>query len=156
MPEKVVPITEIPIQAVLKRFPKKSMPYRQAIPEKSMPYTQAIIAETHPELPVSIPIERRTRRHVPCGKNTSEESFNISSKAAKVLRHVPDIRERNGAIHWKTLVNQCSKGFDQRVNWTCRVAGPPGLLKYRAPFFPCVRGIRVSFSFNLSYKMEEA
>ena len=35
-----------------------------------------------------------------------------------VLRHAPNLRESQGAILGQTLVNECSTGFDQTVNWT--------------------------------------
>ena len=49
--------------------------------------------------------------------STSEESFGISSRMVKVLRHVPELRGRDGAIPKKTQVKEVSNGFDPSENW---------------------------------------
>ena len=40
-----------------------------------------------------------------------------SSRVVQVLRHLPEIRERDGALLWTTLVKECSKGFHETVTW---------------------------------------
>ena len=48
--------------------------------------------------------------------STSGESKNLR-EWLQVLRHLPEIRERDGAILWTTLVKECSNGFHETVTW---------------------------------------
>ena len=65
---------------------------------------------------ITIPIEGRTWRHIPCQGNLSRRSVQTSSKM--VLRDTPNLCEAQGTIPGQTLVNECSTGFDQTINWT--------------------------------------
>ena len=90
---------EIPVKAVpMKRNPSQSS-FNENFGE-SYAVQRNDFEKTLPTVPVSILIEERKWRRV------------------KVLKHLPDIRERDGAIPWKIFVKECSKGFDRTIYWS--------------------------------------
>ena len=106
---------ELTISPKPKEIPVEAVPMRIAV--KSLAYRRAISSKAPPEEPEAIPIEEREWTLIFCVKHPSRKSFEISSRAVKILRHSPELRESDGAIPWKTLTCHC-RWFEQTVKWT--------------------------------------
>ena len=50
-------------------------------------------------------------------KHPSARSLRISTRMVEALRHSPNLRESDGAIFWKMLMQRC-RGFEDTVTWT--------------------------------------